>query len=67
MSVAYFAGLSFLWHIPSITIELGFHMYNAVYEGILAFLVPPEKNLKIVLHQRTLQNTEVGDMINRKR
>jgi len=60
LTVLYWLGLSFIWHIPSITIEFGFHYYNGLYAGLLAFLLPPDQMVKITMNQKIVEGTELG-------
>jgi len=59
-------GLSLVWHIPSISIELAFHHYNGMYAAMVSLLVPQEKYLKVLTDPKFIESNDLGRVINKK-
>jgi len=59
-------GLSLIWHIPSISIEFGFHYYNGLFSGILGFLLPPNEVAKILMSHKTIEGSELEQVLKQR-
>jgi len=67
LAVLAWAGLSLVWHVPSISIELAFHYYNGLYAAFVSLLMPQEKLIKVLVDKQFLENNDLARIVDTKK
>ena len=69
LNMFYFGGLLTVWHVPSLSVELGWHVFQGVYAGTLNYLID-KRTLYTIFEskkQRVLMEAGIITELNKSR